>query len=105
VLAAVSSGQLWAMSLGGGGRAELSLTDAPAFRASRILGWGQAARAAWDLLVPGVAPDPAEVTSTHFRSRSRRGPPERVPAGSADQQCRRGRSSRGEPGAAASTLE
>jgi hypothetical protein len=40
-------------------RAEVSLTDTPAFGTSRILGWGQGARDAWDLL----APDPAEITS------------------------------------------
>lgn len=52
VLAAVSSGQLWGMSLGGNGQREVSLTDQPAFATNRILGWGPSARGAWDLLVP-----------------------------------------------------
>ena len=60
VFAAISSGQLWALSLGGNGKREVSLADQPAFRTNRILGWGPAARKVWDLLVPGVAPDPAD---------------------------------------------
>jgi hypothetical protein len=68
VLAAVSSGQLWAMSLGGNSKPEVSLTDTPAFQTNRILGCGPAARTAWDLLVPGVAPDPAEMTNRHSPS-------------------------------------
>jgi hypothetical protein len=52
VMAAVSSGQLWGMSLGGNGQREVSLTDQPAFASDRILGWGASARTAWDLLVP-----------------------------------------------------
>jgi hypothetical protein len=52
VLAAVSSGHLWGMSLGGDGSREVSLTDQPAFATNRILGWGPSARGAWDLLVP-----------------------------------------------------
>jgi hypothetical protein len=60
VLAAVNSGQLWALGLGGNGKREVSLTDQPAFRTNRILGWGAAARGNCDLLVPGVGPDPAD---------------------------------------------
>jgi hypothetical protein len=47
---AVIGGELWAFSLGGNGKAEVSLTDRPAFTNCRVVGWGMEALAAWDLL-------------------------------------------------------
>jgi hypothetical protein len=41
---------LWAFSLGGNGKAEVSLTDRPAFTNCRVVGWGAGALAAWKLL-------------------------------------------------------
>jgi len=40
VFEAVARGQLWAFSLGGNGRAEISLTGNSAFRNCRAVGWG-----------------------------------------------------------------
>jgi hypothetical protein len=44
VFDAVAGGELWAFSLGGNGKAEVSLTDRPAFTNCRIVGW---ARTRW----------------------------------------------------------
>jgi hypothetical protein len=50
VLDAVGRGDLWALSLGGNGKAEISLTDRPAFTNCRVVGWGADALGAWELL-------------------------------------------------------
>lgn len=50
LIAAVRSGQLWAFSLGGNGRPEVSLTSRPAFASCRVLGLGADALSAWELL-------------------------------------------------------
>lgn len=50
MLDAVVRGELWAFSLGGNGKAEVSLTDRPAFTNCRVVGWGASALAAWELL-------------------------------------------------------
>jgi hypothetical protein len=50
VLDAVVRGELWAFSLGGNGKAEVSLTDRPAYTNCRVVGWGAEALAAWELL-------------------------------------------------------
>jgi hypothetical protein len=56
VHAAVASGQLWGFSLGGNGRAEVSLTSRPAYTGCRVVGWGATALSAWNLLT-GAAPE------------------------------------------------
>jgi hypothetical protein len=50
VFDAVACGELWAFSLGGNGKAEVSLTDRPAFTNCRVVGWGAEALRAWELL-------------------------------------------------------
>jgi hypothetical protein len=50
VFEAVACGDLWALSLGGNGKAEVSLTDRPAFTNCRVVGWDEAALRAWELL-------------------------------------------------------
>jgi hypothetical protein len=55
VFEAVACGELWAFSLGGNGKAEVSLTDRPAFTNCRVVEWGAHALAAWELLTG--APD------------------------------------------------
>lgn len=50
VLDAVVRAELWAFSLGGNGRAEVSLTDRPAFMNCRVVGCGPDALSAWELL-------------------------------------------------------
>ena len=50
VLDAVARSELWAFSLGGNGKAEVSLTDRPAFTNCRVVGFGADALAAWELL-------------------------------------------------------
>jgi hypothetical protein len=37
----VTRGELWAFSLGGNGKAEVSLTDRPAFTNCRVVGWAR----------------------------------------------------------------
>jgi hypothetical protein len=54
VLDAVVRGELWAFSLGGNGRAEVSLTDRPAFTNCRVVGWGARGLSAWELLTGAV---------------------------------------------------
>ena len=54
VFEAVARGELWGLSLGGNGRAEISLTGMPAYTNCRVVGWGVDALAAWELLT-GVA--------------------------------------------------
>lgn len=54
VLDAVARGEWWAFSLGGNGKAEVSLTDSPAFTNCRVVGWGTNALSTWELLT-GVA--------------------------------------------------
>jgi hypothetical protein len=56
VHADVASGELWGFSLGGNGRAEVSLTSRPAYTSCRVVGWGATALSAWNLLT-GAAPD------------------------------------------------
>jgi hypothetical protein len=56
VFDAAARGQLWAFSLGGNGKAEVSLTDRPAFTNCGVVGWAADALAAWELLT-GAAPD------------------------------------------------
>jgi hypothetical protein len=70
VFDAVAHGQLWGFSLGGSGRAEVSLTGNPAYTNCRVVGRGEQALAAWELLTdaaldvsmtqgaPAVEPDP-----------------------------------------------
>ena len=50
VFEAVVRGQLWAFSLGGNGRAEISLTGKPAYTNCRVVGSGTDALSAWELL-------------------------------------------------------
>jgi len=50
VFEAVVRGDLWALSLGGNGRAEISLTGKPAYTNCRVVGWGMDALRAWELL-------------------------------------------------------
>jgi hypothetical protein len=50
VFDAVARGELWAFSLGGNGKAEVSLTDHPAFTNCRVVGWGKDALSSWELL-------------------------------------------------------
>jgi hypothetical protein len=50
VFDAVASGELWAFSLGGNGKAEVSLTDRPAYTNCRVVGWAGDAVRAWELL-------------------------------------------------------
>ena len=50
VFEAVARGQLWAFSLGGNGKSEVSLTSRPAYTSCRVVGWGAAALSAWELL-------------------------------------------------------
>jgi hypothetical protein len=59
VLDAVGRGELWAFSLGGNGKAEVSLTDRPAFTNCRVVGWGASALAAWKLLTEQAPEDVA----------------------------------------------
>jgi hypothetical protein len=47
---AVVRGDLWAFSLGGNGRAEVSLTGKPAYTNCRVVGWGPDALTSWELL-------------------------------------------------------
>jgi hypothetical protein len=54
VLDAVARGELWAFSLGGNGKAEVSLTDRPAFTNCRVVGWGADALGVWELLAGAV---------------------------------------------------
>jgi hypothetical protein len=50
VFEAVACGELWAFSLGGNGRAEISLTGKPAYTNCRVVGSGTDALSAWELL-------------------------------------------------------
>jgi hypothetical protein len=50
VFEAVTRGDLWAFSLGGNGRAEVSLTGKPAYTNCRVVGWGPDALTSWELL-------------------------------------------------------
>jgi hypothetical protein len=50
VFEAVARGELWGFSLGGNGRAEISLTGKPAYTNCRVVGWGTDALRAWELL-------------------------------------------------------
>ena len=54
---AVARGELWAFSLGGNGKAEVSLTDCPAFTNCRVVGWGMEAHGAWELLTEAALDD------------------------------------------------
>jgi hypothetical protein len=54
VFEAVARAELWALSLGGNGKAEVSLTDRPAYANCRVVGWGVYALSTWELLT-GVA--------------------------------------------------
>jgi hypothetical protein len=56
VFDAVARGQLHSFSLGGNGRAEVSLTAKPAFTNCRVVGYGKAAISVWELLT-GARPD------------------------------------------------
>jgi hypothetical protein len=50
VFEAVARGELWGFSLGGNGRAEISLTGKPAYTNCRVVGLGMDALRAWELL-------------------------------------------------------
>jgi hypothetical protein len=59
VFDSVACGELWAFSLGGNGKAEVSLTDRPAFTNCRVVGWAANALAAWKLLTEAARNDAA----------------------------------------------
>jgi hypothetical protein len=63
VLQVVRDGQFTAFSLGGNGRPEVSLTDRPAYENARVVGIGQDAADAWELLTGTSVLDELAVAS------------------------------------------